>query len=244
MSDYIYIFFGVLPVVAFLYASVGHGGASGYLALMALFSFSPAVMRPTALLLNILVSLVAFILYSRATTFHIKLFAGLVAFSIPFAFVGGLITVNDTLYKQMLGAFLLVPVARFSGILPETDRQNKTIRWPMVFVIGSMIGFVSGLIGIGGGIILTPILLMLGWTTIKETAAISALFITLNSIAGLAGATVSGISWDGNLTLMVLLALVGGFLGAYYGSKYFHATTLKRILAAVLLIASVKLIFE
>jgi uncharacterized membrane protein YfcA len=178
--DVSYFFYPLLFLVAFLYAAVGHGGASGYLALMALFSFSVEVMKPTALLLNLFVSLTSFLQFYRGGYFKPKLFWPLAMASIPFAFLGGLIRIDATLYKQLLGVFLLIPVARFIFF---THIQADTVRkanMPLLVLMGAFIGWLSGLIGIGGGIILSPLLLLLGWANIRQSAAISALFIFVN----------------------------------------------------------------
>src|SRR5687767_2807659 len=154
MPDAIILFYCLLFLVAFLYASVGHGGASGYLALMAIFSIAPEVMKPTALLLNLFVSATSFIQFYRGKHFLWKIFLPLAVGSIPLAFVGGLVVVDGALYKKMLGFLLLIPVARFF-FLANTPVEEK--RKPLVglsLVIGAAIGFLSGLIGIGGGIIL------------------------------------------------------------------------------------------
>ncbi len=242
MNNVSIIFFIILPVVAFLYASVGHGGASGYLALMALFNFSPEAMRPTALLLNIFVSLIAFYQFYKSGNMRWKLFFGLIALSIPFAFWGGAMALNQTVYRQVLGVLLLIPVIHFMGFATQNINQIKKINWPIVFLLGAGIGLISGLIGIGGGIILSPILLMLAWTSMKETAAISALFITVNSVAGLAGNATLGINIDWQLSLIILLAITGGMLGAYIGANFLQVKRLKQILALVLAIASFKLL--
>jgi uncharacterized membrane protein YfcA len=238
------LFYCLLLLVAFLYASVGHGGASGYLALMALFAVPPVVMKPTALVLNLFVSAVSFIQFYRAQHFRKEICWPLVAASIPASFIGGMITVQAGLYKKILGVVLLISVARFlmpsgkdKGTLKESNRTA-------LFVIGGVIGFLSGLIGIGGGIILSPILLLLRWTNMKQTAAISAIFIFLNSVAGLLGQLAkSSISFTPSMVAYVGIALVGGLAGAYLGAAKFKQGVLKYILAGVLLLAVFKLLF-
>src|SRR6187431_2725931 len=161
--DHIILFYCLLFIVAFLYASVGHGGASGYLALMALFAVSPAVMKPTALLLNLFVSLTSFIQFYRGKHFKWKIFLPLAIASVPLAFAGGLLTLDGNIYKKVLGAFLLIPVCRFLFFpnIPVDELRKPNLVASVI--IGAAIGFLSGLIGIGGGIILSPILLMLKW---------------------------------------------------------------------------------
>lgn len=237
------IFYLLLFTVAFLYASVGHGGASGYLALMAIYGFAPDVMKPTALLLNIFVSLTAFIQFYRGRHFNWKIFLPLALASIPFAFLGGIMSIDATLYKKILGLLLLIPVARFFFLTNtgEEEKQIPNIVWSLL--LGAMIGFLSGLIGIGGGIILSPILLLLRWTDQKQTAAISALFIFVNSLSGLSGQLTKGIHFSSDMLLMVIIAFVGGLLGAWFGSLKFRQEILKFTLASVLTLAAFKLLF-
>lgn len=240
--DTFVIFYLLLFVVAFLYASVGHGGASGYLALMALFSIAPEVMKPTALLLNIFVSLIAFIQFYKANHFNWKIFLPLALASLPMAFVGGLMVIDGNIYKKMLGFLLLLPVIRFLFFSNTTVTDFKKPTIILSIIIGASIGLLSGMIGIGGGIILSPILLLLHWTNQKQTAAISALFIFVNSLAGLAGQLVKGIQFNNSMYVYVAIAFAGGLLGSYFGARKFNHPVLQKILASVLLIAAIKLI--
>lgn len=241
--DSIYLFYGLLFLVAFLYASVGHGGASGYLALMALFSFTPEVMKPTALLLNLFVSLTSFIQFYRGGHFKWKIFLPLAIASVPFAFIGGSITVNGAVYKKILGILLLIPIARFLFFPNIAISEFKKPNTALSLIIGATIGFLSGLIGIGGGIILSPILLLLKWTDQKQTAAISAIFIFVNSLSGLIAQIRKGIHFNGDMYAYVAIAFVGGLCGAYFGSLKFNQNVLKYVLAVVLMLASYKLLF-
>ena len=155
------IFFIILFVVAFLYASVGHGGASGYLALMALYGVAPQEMKPTALFLNLFVSLTAFIQYYRGNHFKKEIFIPIALASIPFAFLGGMLSIDDHLYKKILGILLLLPIVRFFFFKNvEDDRLVPPVKWISI-LLGAIIGLLSGMIGIGGGIILSPHLLSL-----------------------------------------------------------------------------------
>lgn len=241
--DLIAIFYILLFVVAFLYASVGHGGASGYLALMAIFSVAPDVMKPTALLLNLFVSLTAFIQFYRGHYFKWSIFLPLALASIPFAFLGGLIVVDAVVYKKILGVLLLIPIIRFFFFRNYEAKELKKGNTGLSLLLGGGIGFLSGMIGIGGGIILSPILLLLKWTDQKQTAAISALFIFVNSLSGLAGQFTKGIRFSNDMLLYVIIAFAGGLAGAYFGALKFNQNALKRILASVLLVAVYKLIF-
>ena len=236
------LFFGLLFLVAVLYASVGHGGASGYLALMALFSVAPNVMKPTAPLLNLFVSATSFIQFYRGNHFKWKLFLPFAIASIPMAFLGGLILVDGSIYKKILGLLLLIPVARFL-IFPQFDiSEIKKSNVVLSLLIGAIIGLLSGMIGIGGGIILSPVLLLLKWTDQKQTAAISAAFIFVNSVAGLAGQLTKGIHFSADMFLYVAIAFAGGMVGAYFGAHKFKQTVLKNVLAVVLMMAAYKLI--
>lgn len=237
------LFYLLLFLVAFLYSSVGHGGASGYLALMALFSFTPDVMKPTALLLNLFVAGTAFIQFYRGKHFIWKIFLPLALASVPMAFLGGMITIDASIYKKILGCLLLIPIARFIFFknIPVYNLKEPGIG--LSAVIGVVIGFLSGLIGIGGGIILSPVILLLKWTNQKQTAAISALFIFVNSLSGLGGQLTRGIQFSTDMIAYVAIAFTGGLLGSYFGSLRFRQDLLKYILAAVLLLASVKLLF-
>lgn len=241
--DSIIIFYLLLFMVAFLYASVGHGGASGYLALMALFSMAPEVMKPTALLLNLFVSLTSFIQFYRGKHFLWKIFLPLAIASVPFAFLGGLIVVDGDIYKKLLGILLLIPIIRFLFFKNISVTEIKRANIPLSLVIGGAIGFLSGLIGIGGGIILSPILLLMKWTDQKQTAAISALFIFVNSLSGLAGQLTKGIHFSADMYTYVAIAFAGGICGAYFGALRFKQTILKNILAGVLAVAAYKLLF-
>jgi hypothetical protein len=246
----IYVFLLLLPIVAFLYASVGHGGASGYLALMALFSFAPETMKPTALLLNLFVAGIAFYHYYKAGHFSMKLFLPFAITSIPLAFLGGMIEIDAHIYKRILAVLLIFAVLKmlnvFGPALPAGRKESTFIKdlkpWQGL-VIGGLIGFFSGLIGIGGGIILTPVILLLHWGKMKEAAAVSALFIWVNSASGFVGQLTSGVALSSQSFILVAVALVGGFLGSYYGSRKFNNQRLRYLLAIVLSIASIKLIF-
>jgi uncharacterized membrane protein YfcA len=231
----------LLAIMAFLYASVGHGGASGYLAVMAIFAIAPSIMKQTALLLNLGVSLMSFIAFFRQGFFRWKLFWPFALGSIPAAFLGAKIPLTDSTYKQILGFCLLMAVIRMVYQLKE-EKSNPLIPVLGVF-IGGIIGLLSGMIGIGGGIILSPLLLLFRWASLKEAAAVSALFIFVNSMAGLAGLK-TWIPLDQSQMIYWLIAsLIGGFIGAIWGSKKASNQKVKWILALVLVIASLKLWF-
>ena len=234
-------------VVAILYSSVGHGGASGYFAVMAFFLVSPEVTRPTALTLNLFVSSIAFVQFYRAKHFDWKIFLPFAIGSIPLAFIGGMIHLPTTVYKIILGITLIFAAIRLAINLKSERTPHAPSIW-ICLVIGAMLGFVSGLVGVGGGIFLTPILLLMNWTETKKAAGISALFILVNSMSGLLGNFLLGknsqiFNLPTNVWFWIIAAVIGGIIGATMGSYRFNSLTLRRVLAIGLLIAGVKLIF-
>lgn len=232
-------------VAAFVYASVGHGGASAYLAAMALAGVAPAEMRPIALALNILVSSLATYKFWRAGHFSWRLFWPFAAVSIPCAYLGGAIALPTQAYKVAVGLVLV-----YAGWqLWQSYRAGAEIRpvrapaIPLAMAIGAAMGLLSGLTGVGGGIFLSPLLLMLGWAGTKQTSAVAAPFILVNSIAGLAAGFVAGTASLPPSTLWLAVAvLVGGWLGADYGSRRFANPVVRRVLAVVLAVAGAKLV--
>ena len=243
MAENFILFYVLLFVVAFLYASVGHGGASGYLALMALFAVSPAVMKPTALLLNLFVSSTSFLQFYRAGHFKWKLFWPFAAASVPLSFIGGTMAIESAVYKKILGALLLVPVIRFFFFKNTDPKDFRKANIPLALFIGGVIGLLSGMIGIGGGIILSPVMLLLKWADQKQTAAVSAAFIFVNSAAGLGGQLIKGFQFNSYMITYVGIAFAGGLCGAYFGALKFPQTVLKYLLASVLAVAGYKLLF-
>lgn len=231
----------LLPIVAFLYASVGHGGASGYLALMSAFSFPMTFMKPTALVLNILVSAVSFYFYYRENNFKWNLFYPFALSSIPFSFLGGYLKIDAFYYKIILATVLVFAVLRLLGFFGKEKNEIKAINLPLALAFGALIGFLSGLLGIGGGIILSPVLLLFGWATMKQTAAVSALFILVNSISGLFGFVSQGGTLPASSSVLIGVVFIGGLLGAYYGSAKFNSKTLRYVLSVVIGIAILKL---
>ncbi len=239
----VFLFLGLVFLMAVLYSSVGHGGASGYLALMAIFSFSPEFMRPSALVLNVFVSSIALFTYYKNGHFRLKLLLPFIVTSVPFAFLGGIITVNPNAYKIILGIFLIIAIVRMTYRPKNQKDEIKEINKPAAYAIGIFLGFFSGLIGIGGGIILSPIILLLKWGTIKQTAAASAAFILVNSVFGLIGQFSQGIQLAPEIGYMLVAAIAGGVLGSYMGSYKITDKALKYALSVVLTFASYKLLF-
>ena len=240
------LFFLILiAIVAFLYASVGHGGASGYLALMVIFGISPLVMKPSALLLNVFVSAIAFFQYYRQGHFKFKLLFPFILTSIPLSFLGAQIQIETHTYKIILAACLFLAILRLLGAFGKnSSAQLKGVNFYLAMLIGGMIGLISGMIGIGGGIILSPILLLFRWSDMKQTAAVSAAFIFLNSIAGIAGAFESMENIPSQIYLWAFAGIIGGTAGAFYGSSRFNIVVLKYILSIVLIFACVKLVIS
>lgn len=229
-------------VVAVLYSSVGHGGASGYLAVMAFLAVAPGVTRPTALVLNLFVASIGTVQFYRAGYFSWRIFLPFAAASVPMAFVGGKIHLPTDVYKIVLGVVLMLAAARLAVKLKNDDKVNDP---PVVacILIGAVIGLLSGLVGVGGGIFLTPILLLMHWAETRVAAGVSVLFILVNSIAGLAGDYSQVAVLPPDVWIWIAAAVVGGFIGSTLGSKRFDSITLRRVLAVVLLFAGVKLIF-
>ncbi len=229
-------------LVALLYASVGHGGASGYIAVMALAAIPTISIKPTALVLNILVSAIALFQFSRAGHFNWRTFWPFAVTSIPCSFIGGMVYLPPHLLKPLLGVVLLFSAWR----LLFRQRKNQGPSTPpsivLAMTIGALLGLLSGLTGVGGGIFLSPLLLLLGWAGTRETAGISALFILLNSAAGLAGHLASLGNIPAFIPWLALCAIVGGTAGAHLGSRHLPLTAIRYTLAVVLLIAGIKLI--
>jgi uncharacterized membrane protein YfcA len=232
-------------IAALLYSSVGHGGASGYLAAMALFGLAPEVMKPTALVLNLFVASVGTVRYARAGCFSWNIFWPFAVLSIPFAFLGGMWKLPDASYKIILGIVLLFAAWRLAFKLSSSaDPVQKPIVLPLALLFGAGIGLLSGLTGIGGGIFLSPLLLFLGWAEIRKTAGVSAAFILVNSVAGLLGHLHSVKSLPSDLVWWVVAAFVGGLVGAELGSRRLSPLLMRRLLATVLLVAGVKMLLS
>jgi uncharacterized protein len=230
-------------LAAILYASVGHAGASGYLAAMALFDTPAPVMRPTALVLNLLVASIAAVRFGRAGFFSWRLFWPFALGSVPFAFIGGGITLPGHWYRTLVGVVLWASAVRLWFDL----RASHTIRQPPLgpaILSGAGIGLLAGLTGTGGGIFLSPLLLFMGWAETKHTGGVSAVFILVNSAAGLAGNPASLENLPDQLPLWMAATAVGGLLGAELGARRIGTPTFRRLLGLVLVIAGGKLIFS
>ncbi|WP_077919601.1 sulfite exporter TauE/SafE family protein [Spirosoma sp. 209] len=237
------VFLVCLFMVGFVYASVGHGGASGYLATMALFGVAPALLKPSALLLNLFVSTVSFIQFYRAGHFRWRTFWPFAVASVPLAFIGAKIPLSDTLYRQLLAACLLLVVVRLLWSVRGDEAEPRPIPLGAGLLTGGLIGLLSGMIGIGGGILLSPLMLLFRWARLKEVAATSALFIFVNSLSGFFGLLSKGYSPDPAVYSWIGAAFAGGVLGGYLGSHRFNVPTLRYLLALSVGVACIKLIF-
>jgi uncharacterized protein len=236
--------FGML-LAAFGYAAVGHGGASAYIAAMALAGVAPAEMRPMALLLNVLVSSLGSWKFYRAGFFRWRLFWPFAVVSIPMAYLGGALNLPGNAYKILVGVVLLYAawqLWRSGGSGAEMrEVREPPLGWAML--IGAGMGLLAGLTGVGGGIFLSPLLLMLGWAGTKQTSAVSAPFILVNSLAGLTAVFIArSASLPGYVAILAPAVLVGGWLGAEYGSRRFANPLVRRLLAVVLALAGAKMI--
>jgi hypothetical protein len=230
--------------VAALYSSVGHGGASGYLAILSFFTVAPAIMSSTALILNVLVAGIGVVVFTRAKHLSLRLSWPFILLSIPAAFLGGLFHVADKTYFLLLAFALFAAAIRlaFTFTSGENESSPSTPSILAALPIGGAIGFLSGIVGVGGGIFLSPIMILRRWADPKRTSAVSALFIVVNSIAGIIGRiTRSGFEFSAAVPFLVA-AFLGGLVGSHFGANKFSSMTLRRILSAVLLIAAFKLV--
>lgn len=229
---------------AVLYTSVGHGGASAYIAIMALFGVPAASIKPTALSLNILVSSYTSLQFIKAKLYDLKLVIPLLIGAIPSAFLGGWLNLPSTIYKPIIGVILLYSAYRFLTVRPHTERPPTPYNTFLAILVGAVIGFLSGLTGTGGGIFLSPLILFAGWTTVKGASGTAAIFIFFNSVFGLLGNLSSVSNLPAALPLYILFVLAGAFLGTRFGIHFFAHLGVKRLLGLVLLIAGLKLTFN
>lgn len=227
---------------AALYASVGHGGASAYLAVMGLAGMAPAEMKPIALVLNIAVSTIALGNFIRAGHFKSELFWPLAAASVPTAFLGGWLQSPEPVFKLILATALMVGAWRLLLAPADSGKPLRHAGWPALLAIGGGIGFLSGLVGIGGGIFLTPVLVIFRWAPAKVAAAISAAFIAANSCSGLSGFILKGGPIPSLAWTLLPCVMVGGWLGSRWGSGRAPVPALRCTLAAVLIVAAAKFV--
>ncbi|MFM2206841.1 MAG: hypothetical protein RL213_816 [Bacteroidota bacterium] len=234
----LFLFFSV----AFLYSSVGHGGASGYIALMVLLGFSATVIRPAALWMNIAVSLVGTLQFYRAGHFKKELLTPFLLLSVPMAFIGAKVQLPVTVFNVLIGGCLLIATARLLFIRDDYSFTTRPLSLPFALFAGAFIGLISGMIGIGGGVLLSPLLVIGRWATMRQSAAVAAPFILVNSVVAVisGGWSVEGVSRL-ELSGWIISVLAGGLSGSYVGSFRFSPKPMKYVLAAVLIIAAAKL---
>ena len=232
---------------AVIYSSVGHAGASGYIAAMALFGLAPAVMKPTALTLNILVATLASYRLHRAEMVPWRTLLPLLLGSLPMAFLGGAIQLPPQWYKALVGTILIIAAAKlfFQPRVTSDGAQQGDIRVPWVpgVLAGAFVGFLSGLTGTGGGIFLSPLLVFFGWTNARQASGITAPFILVNSISGLSGNLASLRSLPAELSYFIVAALLGGVVGTQFSIRWLSNLTLQRVLAVVLAVEGAKFLF-
>ena len=241
-TAHLILLFLAIAIIASLYSSVGHAGASGYIAVMTLFGIVPTVIRPTALVLNILVASIGTFQFWRAGYFSWKLFWPFALLSIPAAYLGGYLQPSASILRILIGVVLLFSAARLvvrRRDPPETFPPSR----PVAVSVGAGLGFLAGLTGTGGGIFLTPVLLFCRWARIRQAAAVSALFIWVNSIAGLVGYFTKAHTIPSLGFILAAAAIIGGIIGSRLGSRHFAVRLISLCLATVLVIAGIKLIF-
>ena len=227
-------------IIAVFYSSVGHAGASGYIAVMSLFSLPPEFIKPAALTLNIFVATIAFWQFYRAGHFRWSLLWPFIVLSIPMAFLGGYLNLPTRIFNLVIGVILLFSAFRFIlDLKPEAPKGPPSK--PVAVASGGGLGLLAGLTGTGGGIFLTPLLLLMRWATAKNAAAVSALFILFNSISGLAGNITATLALPVFTLPLVIASVTGGSIGSWVGSRRMNHLGIKRLLAIVLLIAGLKL---
>ena len=240
--QYSFILLVTIGLMAVLYSSVGHGGASGYLAAMALWGLLPEEMRPAALLMNIVVTSWLLYRFNPYKLMPYKLFWPLAIASTPLAFVGGLVKIDAQVYQLLVGTMLLLATMRMLMVNKEAESTQEPAM-SVVVLVGVILGFCAGLTGIGGGVFLSPIVLIFGWCTIRQSTAVAAGFILLNSIGGLAGYVVSDQPWPLGAGWLVAAAFVGCLFGGELAAHRASSFTLRKLLAVVLAIASVKMVY-
>lgn len=230
-------------VVALLYSSVGHAGASGYIAVLALASVADEFIKPTSLILNIVVATIGTVQFCRAGHFRWALFWPFAVLSIPAAFFGGSVVLPIRILKVLIGIVLLASAARLLIQFKPVD-EARPPKTPVAMLTGGVLGFLAGLTGTGGGIFLTPLMILCRWSTTKQAAAVSVVYILVNSTSGLLGAMQKGIQLPPFLGPLIGAVIVGGSLGSYLGSRRFSVRLIHAILATVLILAGVKLILR
>ena len=240
-----------LSLIAAMYASVGHGGASGYLAVLSLTVYAsndPAWLKQHAWSLNLLVAGMAFFAYKKEGFFDSKLVIPFIVASIPAALIGGYLRVNDDIYDTLLSITLVFAAWKLYTVKSGESEElfSSPPKVHIALIVGAAIGLLSGMIGVGGGIFLSPLILLFGWGDPKTTAGVAALFIWVNSASGLIGSSISGqlVIDFGILAPFAIAVLIGGYLGSRFGSEKFSQITVRMTLVSVMLIAAIRQILE
>ncbi len=230
--------------MAALYSAVGHGGGSGYLAVMGLAGLPAAMLKPTALFLNVLVAGLGTLRFGRAGFFEWRLFWPVALGSVPAAFLGGSVEAGPGWYRPLVGILLVASAGRLASPRPLVA-ETGTRPLPVVvgLIMGVLVGGLSGLIGVGGGIFLSPLLVLAGYATVRQSAGVAAPFILVNSLAALTGQLLGGATLPSALPIWGVAVLAGGWLGSELGTRRFATPTLRRVLAAVLVVAGLKMVF-
>lgn len=250
MTETLWLLMGCLFLIATTYSSVGHAGASGYLAIFALWAFSPGEIKSTSLVLNLVVSAIASFRFIRDGHFDKKTFLTFSALSIPMAWIGGFIEIGDRPFKMIASFFLLFSafyiliryILQWNIHREQNNTAKKSTIW--MYPTGGIIGFVSGLIGVGGGIFLSPILFLFSSLPIKTISGISALFIFVNSLLGLLGHLNSGAQLSSQMGWLILAVIPGGMLGSWLGTKKLSSPIIYSILCMVLTSAGIKMLMS
>ncbi|MBN1306557.1 MAG: sulfite exporter TauE/SafE family protein [Chitinispirillaceae bacterium] len=242
MDDSTFILALLFLIIAFLYSSVGQGGASGYLAVMALFGVTTAAMRPTALVLNVIVATIASYKYCKARRFSLNTFIVFALFSVPCSFIGGEVQLPNRHMKAVIGVILIMAsFAMIVSIYLRSDYVVGKIPVPVGLTCGGLIGFLSGLTSIGGGIFLSPLLMFFKWSSVRNTSGIAALFILVNSLSGLLGQISVGVTINANIWPFAAAVVIGGYAGSEFGSRKLNGKAIMIVLFAVLVMAAIRM---
>ncbi len=235
----------VFFLIAVLYSSVGHAGASGYLAVMALLSFAPDTIKPTSLVLNVAVAGIASWRYMRAGCFSWNVFWPVALVALPMAFLGGRLQLPPRAFAMVAGVFLIASalLMAWRAVAEPEDHIPRPMPLGAAAGVGLPIGFLSGIIGVGGGIFLSPILIAGRWAALRHVSGIAALFILINSLSGLAGRMSAGLSLEPFLPWWLLAVVAGGFIGTHLGVSRFGTRAILAALFLVLLTAGLKMLF-
>lgn len=233
------ILYFCIAIIALLYSAVGHGGATGYLAVMSIWGIEPDLMASVALILNCLTATISCTAYSRKGFISVKLIFPFLLTSIPFAFIGAKANLDESQFLWILAVVLIISSVKLC-LYKSPEESEKFENSPNLLVAlstGSILGFLAGAIGIGGGVFLSPVIILLGWADPKTTSGCAALFIVLNSFAGLLARAFDNRIVVDDIWPYLLFALFGALAGSIYGSKHSSSSVLRKLIAVVLLLA-------